>query len=76
MPGPPVAMIILTSGACMSSFVAAIVARLTPWMTFSGAPAATAASFMSLMARFVHLAAFGCGEKTMALRAFSAIIDL
>ena len=76
MPGPPVAMIMDTSGACMSSLVAAIVERLMPWMTFSGAPASTAASFMRRMAIWVHLAAAGCGEKTMAFLALMAIMDL
>ena len=76
MPGPPVAMIMATSGECMSSLVAAMVDSEMPWMTFSGAPASTAASFMILIAMAVHLAAAGWGEKTMELRALMAIMDL
>ena len=60
----------------MSSLVAAIVDRVMPWMMLAGAPASTAASHMSWMAVCVHLAAAGCGENTMALRALRAMSDL
>ena len=45
-------------------------------MMFSGAPASTAASLISVAALSVHFAADGWGEKTMAFLAFTAIIDL
>ena len=60
----------------MSSLVAAMEESVMPWITFSGAPASTAAWFMSWMAMPVHLAAAGCGEKTIELRALRAIIAL
>ena len=76
MPGPPVAMIIFTSLQCMSSLVAGIEVLVMQPMVFSGAPASTAACAMSSAARAVHFTADGCGEKTMALRALTAMIDL
>ena len=43
---------------------------------FSGAPASTAASRISVAALSVHLTADGCGENTIAFLALIAMMDL
>ena len=46
------------------------------WMQFFGAPAATAASYMTLAAATEHFCAFGWKAKMMGLRVFRQISDL
>ena len=69
-------MIMLTSLLAISALVASIVGIEMHPMMFAGAPAATAASCISLAACSVHFAADGCGANTIALRDLIEIIDL
>ena len=74
MPGPPVAKMI--SASFMRRFVISRLGTSIQEMMFSGAPAATAASRMTLAAAIVDLRARGCGLMTMALRVLRAIKHL
>ena len=76
MPGPPVARIRFTWGACISSSVPDICPRLRQPMLPLGAPACSAASATISAAFRVQTMALGWGEKTMGFPAFRAIMAL
>ena len=69
-------IILVTSGASISSRHPAMEARLRQLTLPAGAPACSAAAATSFAAAREHCSALGWGEKTMALPAFNAIIAL
>ncbi|OPZ63289.1 MAG: hypothetical protein BWY85_01787 [Firmicutes bacterium ADurb.Bin506] len=76
MADPPVARMAATSLWRINSSVASMVGCSMQLTTPSGAPALTAASFMSFAAAAVHFVARGCGLNTMAFLAFNEMMAL
>ncbi len=76
MPGPPVARTICTFGLFIKAVVAVRLGCSIHWIQFSGAPAATVASLISLAVSTQHFWACGWKPKMMVFLLFMAIIAL
>ena len=76
IPLPPVDRITPVRLCFISAFVASSVGSPMHWMRPSGAPACKAAADITATISHVQRLARGCGDTTIALPAFSAMITL
>ena len=73
---PPVAKIVDTPGWFINALVASMLGCSIHWIQFSGAPAATAASYTTFAAAAEEFCAFGWKAKMIGFLVFKQINDL